>query len=463
MNEASRGAVTPGRVLRVWWPLATSWLLMGAEGPVVTAFLARSADSEVQLAAFSAAFNVALVVEAPIIMLLAASTALAVDRAAYRRLERYMWTAALALTALHALVAFTPLFDVLAITLLELPPPVQEPTRLGLQWLLPWTGSIAYRRFQQGVLIRTEHAGRVLVGTMLRLSVGVATITTGFALGLEGIRLGALTLSAGVVAEALFAWLAVRGPRAALPERDESNSPISLGSFLAFYLPLAATPLLILGVQPFGTATMTRMPMPLESLAAYHGVHSLVFLTRSVGFAFNEVVVALLGRPGAVASLLTFARRLALGAGGVMAALALTPLGDVWFGRVQAFPPHVAMLAAAATFFAVLMPVNQVLQSWFGGVLVKARRTRGVTESVAIYALFAIALLWLGIRFQPAIGLVWTVGSLTAAGLAQAGWLALRSRKHVAAFRDAETTPTVPLRPRGAIISELTSGPRSPR
>ena len=97
------------RVSTLWWPLALSWGMMGIEQPLVGAAVARLPDPAVQLAAWgSFAFPLALVVEAPVIMLLAASTELSRDRAAYRALSRVAHGMGLLLTLLHLLVVATP-------------------------------------------------------------------------------------------------------------------------------------------------------------------------------------------------------------------------------------------------------------------------------------------------------------------------------------------------------------------
>ena len=108
-NLEVTGPVTLGRVFRLWLPLAASWALMGAEGPIISAFLGNLPLEVEMLGGFGAAFAVALVVEGPIIMLLAASTALVGDRQAFRRVWRFMMQAGAFLTLLHALVAFTPI------------------------------------------------------------------------------------------------------------------------------------------------------------------------------------------------------------------------------------------------------------------------------------------------------------------------------------------------------------------
>jgi hypothetical protein len=40
------------RILNTWWPLAASWLLMGAELPALSAFVARLPDPAINLAAY---------------------------------------------------------------------------------------------------------------------------------------------------------------------------------------------------------------------------------------------------------------------------------------------------------------------------------------------------------------------------------------------------------------------------
>ena len=202
-----------GQVVRLWLPLAASWALMGAEGPLFAAFVGHLPDERVQLGAFGGiAFPIALVVEGPIIMLLAASTALCADLASYRKLLRFTWTAAALLTAVHVAIAFTPLYDLVARGIMGVPEELLEPGRLGLQVLTPWTAAIAYRRFQQGVLIRFGRSRLVMVGTGVRLGVLVTMLGVGgWVLGLPGIAAGTLAMSCAVIAEALFAGWAALG------------------------------------------------------------------------------------------------------------------------------------------------------------------------------------------------------------------------------------------------------------
>ncbi|SVE24567.1 uncharacterized protein METZ01_LOCUS477421, partial [marine metagenome] len=142
--------VTQKKIFQRWSPLAASWLLMAIELPMVSAFVARMENPEINLAAYGGLiFPLALLIESPIIMLLAASTALCKDWKSYVKVRRFMLVTGGLLTLLHVLVAFTPLYYVVVRSIIGIPEPVLEPARIGLMIMTPWTMAIAYRRFQQ--------------------------------------------------------------------------------------------------------------------------------------------------------------------------------------------------------------------------------------------------------------------------------------------------------------------------
>jgi hypothetical protein len=427
--------LTARRILALWWPLAASWMLMGVELPLFTACVARLAEPEVNLAAYgSLVFPLALVIEAPIMMLLAAATTLASDAESWGRVRRFMHKASAALTALHVAIAFTPLFDVLAERVFGVPPEVIEPARLGLRIMTPWTWSIAYRRTHQGVLIRHERGRVVMVGSAVRLLANLTVYALGFGLARfgrtpAGIAVGASAVVAGVLAEALFIGVCTRALLAShpLPARA-TGSALTRAGFLRFYLPLALTPLIALATQPIGAAAMARMRDPLESLAAWPGVHGLLFLVRSGGFAFNEVVLSLLAAQGAVAALRRFGLVLGALSSLVLAVLVFTPLAGLWFGSVSGLSSELVEAASLAVLFAAPWPFAQALASWFQGSLTFHKRTRHVTESMVVYFLAVAGFLACGVRYGEAPGLAWTVGALTSASLVQTAWLGWRAR-----------------------------------
>ena len=423
------------QVVHVWLPLAGSWLLMGLELPAVSAFMARLPQPTVSLAAYGGVvFPSALLIESPILMLLAASTALARDEASYRLVRRFMWSAGLCLFAFHALLAFSPLFDVLAGTLLGVPPEVREPARIGLRIMLPWSLSIAYRRTQQGVLIRFGGARAVTIGTAVRLGTNVSVLTLGlWHGGIPGIIVGTTAVACGVVAEAIYAGIAVRPVlRGALREAPAVSPALTMPAFLHFYLPLMVTPLINFLAMPVSAAAMSRMPLALGSLAAWPALSGATFTLRSLGFAYNEVVVSQLDAYRPVAALRRFAWILGLSTGALLLVAAATPLGGMWFRDVAALPAETRGIATLALWLLVLSPTFSALQSWYQGALVHSRRTHAITESVAALLVTTAIVLGTGVISQRQPGLYFAAAGLTLGIGTQVAWLSLRSRPAIA-------------------------------
>jgi len=405
---------------------------MGIEMPMFTAVVARMANPEVQLAAYgSLVLPLSLLVEAPIIMLLAASTALAKDWHDYKKLRRFSLVAGGALTALHALIAFTPIYDLLAVHIIDVPASVVEPGRLGLRIMTPWTGAIALRRFQQGILVRFERSGVIGWGTAVRLLVNAGVLAAGYAFGgLPGIAVGSLGLAVGVVAEAVFIGICVQPVlREHLRPNPTVGEPLTRGAFFRFYVPLALTPALALAVQPVAAGAISRMPEAMTSLAAWPAVMGIVFVLRSVGFAYNEVVVALIGRPNGPRALKTFAFLIALGTSALLLAIVATPLAEVIFGRVLGLEPELVRISRIALAFACLMPAYTVTLHLFQGILVHTRRTRGVIEATGLYLVIVTGVLTAGVVWGVFPGIYYAFASLTCGALLQTAWMGRRSRQ----------------------------------
>jgi len=418
------------KIFRAWWPLATSWLLMGVEIPAISAVIARLPDAPIHLAAYGGVvYPLALVIESPIIMLLSASTALCKDWASYRKVWSFMMWAGALLTGVHLLLVATPLYYAVVAGTLHIPVEVLEPARSGLLIMLPWTWAIGYRRFNQGVMIRYGHSEAVGVGTVIRLVVVALTLGAGFSFGtFAGIVVGTAAQALGVVSEAIYAGLRVR------PVLDNDVRPaagqgvLTWKEFALFYTPLVFTSLLNLVWNPIGSAALSRMNAPLESLATWPVISGLLFVMRSPGIAYNEVVVAMLDRQGQARGLRQFTVLLTALTSVIYLAFVLTPVGGWWFSTVSALPDELAALALTGFGLGVLLPGLSVLQSWFQGCILHSRKTSGISESLVVFLITVTGLLAAGVAWNGLPGLYIALGSYVMANLTQTAWLAWRSR-----------------------------------
>jgi len=431
LTIASTKNIPLRRVLSTWWPLAASWLLMGTELPILSAVIARLPNPEINLAAYGGVvFPLALIVESPIIMLLAASTALSKDLASYNKLRRFMIVAGAGLTTLHILVAFTPLYYLVVGGIIGAPQEIIEPARIGLMIMTPWTWSIAYRRFNQGMLIRFGHSQTIGVGTVIRLTSNGLVLATGYMIGvIPGIVVGASAVATGVVCEAAYVGLVKR----AVLNRELQIAPtvepaLTWKEFWAFYIPLMMTSLLTLLANPIGSAALSRMPEALASLAVWPVITGLIFMFRSLGVAYNEVVVALLDEHGAFASLRRFTAILVSVTSLALFIITATPISHFLFQNVSALSPELSEMAQRGLWLALLLPALSVLQSWYQGAILHGRITRSITEAVVIYLLTSAATLIIGVIWGQVPGLYVGIAALTLSVFMQTAWLWFRGR-----------------------------------
>jgi hypothetical protein len=436
--------LSTSHILHTWWPLAASWLLMSVELPALSAVIARLAAPEINLAAYGGVVEpLALIVEAPIIMLLAASTALSKDWASYVKVGRFMMIASLILTAFHVLVAFTPLYYVVVEGIIGVPQEIVEPAHIGLRIMTPWTWAIAFRRLNQGVLIRFDHSRAVGMGTFIRLSADAVVLAAGYLIGtIPGIVVATCAAIIGVISEATYIGLRVRP---VLREELKPAAPVepvlTRPAFFRFYVPLALTSLIFLVVEPIGSAALSRMPDPLHSLAVWPILSGLVFIFRSPGVGYREVTVALLDRPRAARRLSQVALWMAVGTSGALLVIAATPLAALWFGPISGLRPELAQMARLAVWLALPAPALSVLQNWYQGAIVNSKDTRGVTEAVGVFLVTVVIILGIGVALQTIPGLHITMAAFSVAYATQTAWLWWRSRPALLAARGRDELP----------------------
>ena len=370
------------RLFRFWLPLQATWLMMSVEGPFLAAVIARLADPKHNLAAYGVAFALAIMVEAPVIMMMSASTALADSRTNYQRLRTFTWLLNVLISVVMVLLLLTPAWPLAANGLMDLTPAVADLAHQALLILLPWPAAIGFRRFYQGLLIRTGATRLVALGTVIRLLAMAASALAAVKwTDLPGASVGAVALTGGVVAEALGSRLMARHAVArVLAEATPEDEAMSYGAIVRFYYPLALTSTISLVVHPLVTFFMGQSRNALESLAVLPVVNSLVFIFRTPGLSFQEAAITMLQRSwDNLPRVRLFALVLGLGASVGLALIALTPLAHLWFHDVSGLDDELTAFAALPLRILVVMPVLSVLLSWQRALLVAGRRTGPIT------------------------------------------------------------------------------------
>lgn len=418
------------QMLTFWLPLAASWMLMSTEGPILQGAIARLPDMQTQIAAFGIVMSLEITIESPVIMLLATSTALATNARNYATLRNFMIMTNIAVTTVAALVAFTPLFQIIVETVMGIPPPVAAAARPGMKILTLWSAFIGWRRFYQGVLIRQGQTRWIGYGTLARLISSAGTAIALVLLAqLSGVSIAALALMVGVIVEALFVTVAAQKTVAAILGRSDPGDSVSLGYVAKYHTPLAATSLLTLLAQPVIGAGLARMPFPEENLAAWPIVWGILFIFRSPAFALPEVVLALLSTDRLSEPVRAFCLRVGLGSSAALCALVATPLLGLYLRYLAGLPDRLSHFVVPGLLLGILLPFLNSFHSWLRGLFMARRSTNVIYWGMALNLTATIGVVLAGVALQ-ATGVVAAVVALILSILVEIYFLQIRSTKN---------------------------------
>lgn len=384
------------QVFRAWAPLELAWLLMAIEGPFIAAVIARLTGPTLNLAAFGVAFPLALLFESPIILIMSASTALVADQDSYNKLKRFTWGLNAIITIAMLVFVAPPTFRWVTLGLMGLPATVASLAHGACILLLPWPAAIGFRRFYQGLLIRRGLTHRVAYGTAIRLGCmgGTALLLATFT-KLPGVWVGTAAMSTGVIMEAVASRFWARDCIRELKRLEPEGQRLTYRAIRTFYLPLALTSMLILGVNPLVSFFLGHSHMALESLAVMPVVNFFIFMFSTAGLTLQEVAIPVMGRgPEERAALRRFAATMAIVVSGLLILVVFTPLSRMWLQDIAGLAPDLVGVAILPVAILFVHPGLTVLAGYQRACLVVARTTYPITWATALEVV-CIALLLL--------------------------------------------------------------------
>ena len=426
----SAAGTAPGlrHILSLWLPLAASIVMMVLEPSIINIGLGRTADAELALAAYGVAFSLALLVEAPVLMLIDASVARSTDRAAFRLLERFALAIGLAVTAIGLLVSLTPLYGLIVEQLMHIPPDVAARARPTLVILAFWPLPIGWRRTQQGLLIRARRTIIISLATVVRLAVLAAGMAGGLVLWpAGGAVVAGVAMDLSVIAEAAVVTVAVRRVLAgeAIPA---VGRPLELRELWRFYRPLATTSVIQQISRPVLNAGIATAALSVGSLAAWPVVWGLVLLIAGPAWSMQQLANALVDGQAAYRQV----RRFAIGLGTLMALLvalvALTPMYELAMGRVYNLSAALQALARPAAILLIPYPLLLGIQGLLRGVLIRRGRTPAIRSAIVVNLVTLGVAIVAGLWLARPTGVVLAALATEAALLAEVGWLAWKMR-----------------------------------
>lgn len=437
MSEGLATTALPARqppsvrqMLGLWVPLAASIVMMVLEPSTINIALGRTLDPELALAAYGVAFSLALLVEAPIIMLLDASVAKSTDVAAFALVRRFTVGLGLAVTALGLIVSMTPLYSLVVERLMGIPHDVAARARPTLQILSFWPLPIAWRRAHQGVLIRAGRTGIITIATAIRLLALASALFAGMQiLPDRGSVVAGLAMDFSVSIEAIVITWATRRVlpqgRFGFPDEESSPSP-DLGELWRFYRPLVATTLLRQVTRPALNTGIAVAALARSSLAAWPVVWGFAILISGPAWSIQQLTTALAVDRPAYHAVRRFTLMLCAVLTLVLVFGAFTPLYSVVMGGVYNLSADLAALARPAVQWMVVLPLLTGAQSVLRGALIRAGRTSVVRTAMLINVTALVASMVASVALLRAPGVTLAAIATLIGGLAELAWLAAR-------------------------------------
>lgn len=391
---------TPGRlgqkeIALFFFPLLLNVQLMSVSHSVINGALARQSDFVTALAAFSVAMVLHLFIASPSYQNHTVAIAMVRGPRSLRGTALFVTLVALYVSALLALVAFTPLGGFVLGRLLGVEGEIARQARavLGIMVALPFlTG---FRGLFQGLVMQARRTALVSFATLVRVAALLGCLALG-APWFSGAVLGAVGLVGCILVETLLmAWFAWR----VRIRHDGGGSERGAGEIFRFAFPLAYSSCLQQTIPLLINAIISRLPDGALALASFGVIRGFIFLLGGPMRNLQQACQTLVRNLADYLQLVRFFRRVG-SALAVLTVLVAYPLSRPVLGGLMgldaATRSYIALPLAGCALYCYLFGAVSLLRGWFTG----EDRTTELGRSV-VYKILFLLLGWGLLKLIP--------------------------------------------------------------
>lgn len=405
MNEAQRSqpvfqSEIPDlrQLLCKFLPLSLSDVVMALGDPLQTMALTRLPHAQESLAAMGVVKSIAVFLESPIIMILHASTALGRQAASRSALWRFMLILSGGLSLIFAGLCLGSVYDWLLLSVFGVSVSVAQIGRIAFLLMVAWPLIIAWRRFFQGLLIRSGDNRYVGYSSLLRLVWVVGILAVGVSLGWSGVFLGGLTLIGGVFWEAVIVTyfalkLQVVERIDALRQPADPGLPSDLLGVARFYAPLASTMLIVWGGRAVLISLVARSQDSTLALAAWPAAWGLVLAIANATRMVQQIVISH-AEQVSTALLMRFTLIVGLACSLVLGFLGLTPWGNNLLNLYLGNHPGLLSAVRPVIGFASVFPLILAFQNAIQGLLITRKQNGLINLATLMGVVVMLSLCW---------------------------------------------------------------------
>lgn len=393
-------------------PLSLSDIIMALGDPLQTMALTRLPQAPVTLAGMGVVKSIAVFLESPIIMILHASTALGKQAASRNALWRFMLLLSGLLSLIFAGLCLGPVYDWLLCSVFGVNRQVADIGRIAFVMMIAWPFIIAWRRYFQGLLIRSGDNKYIGYSSILRLGWVIAILLIGVSLKWNGAVLGGLSLIGGVFWEALIVtWFALRlkviSKIEALNLPEDPSLPSDLKSVTKYYMPLATTMILVWGGRALLIGLVARSQDNTLALAAWPAAWGLVLAIANATRMVQQIVISH-AEHVELNLILRFSFIVGFCCSLVLVFLGLTPWGETLLQLYLGQNRDLLKAVHPVICYAALFPLFLAFQNALQGLLISRQQNWFINFATLMGVLLMLFLCW----FFVSLGLP---GALSAA------------------------------------------------
>jgi hypothetical protein len=461
--------LTIPEILRFFAPLAATSVLMMASHSLAAATLAKASDAALALASYSVASALGQMFEGTVTVGRHATLALVRDRQTWSVMTRLMKLVLAVLLVVMAVVAFTPIGEVIFRSLLGAPADVAAEAVRVFRFFLILPAESALRALYHAIIIlrkKTVYTTAAMAGRIVVMA-GVTGVIIAHPPGIGG-GVGAVVLLSGIGTEAVISYLAGRRLVAALDGGGPAASfapaapALTLRDAMRFYLPLAVSGLISCTSRLALAAGLSRTLDPKLALAAYQVSWTVSWVFISPLNALHQVTAVFAKEPRAARQV----RRFAMAAGvGASASIGLFVLSGAarhvftrWIGVADGLVPS----ALWCVGLMALAPLVICFGELFMGALLVAGDSVAIGTGRTLYIAFTTLASLVGAAAAPGLGAALAPLALLAGYVAEATFLWSRARRLPIAAARSSYNSAKPLQSASSLAVPVTTSCSSP-
>ncbi len=425
--------LTTKEIAFFFFPLVLNVQLMSISHTVINGALARLDDYVTALAGMSVALVVHLFIASPSYQNHTITIAMVRGRKSLIGVLIFIGLVAVYVAIMLALIAFTPLGDLILIKLLGTPAEVAAEAKKALYILaiLPFFTGI--RGFCQGLIIRARRTSLVSFATGVRVAALFGFLSVGYK-WFYGAQLGAFALVSCVVTETLvICWLAWK----VHPPLDSGEAEKTTGEILRYSFPLAYSSCLQQTIPLLISSIIGRLHDGALALAAFGVIRGFLFLLAGPMRNLQQAYLTLVKTVADNRTLLRFSVVISIGLG-LLVLLTAGPLNQFILGDLLGIETelrhYLQLPLAACTIFPLFYGLTNLLRGWFAG----ASQTGQLGRSTLLKSGFLLVLWWPLVIWQPPVsGIAIAIGLLLAAEILESSYLYYQRQQQSEKVRQA--------------------------